>query len=190
MIGNKTKGFTLIEILITMSLFAVIITGAVNLFSSIIKEQRRVLAFQSISSNASYTLEYISRVLRMAKKDIDGACLESLDGYNFATYSDDTEIRFLDYHGNCHAFLLDNNQIKEKKSTDETAGNLGESVSLTPDNILEITNLKFIIEGENQEDEIQPKVTMAFTIKTKQPLERQEMKLQTSISQRDLDVQY
>ncbi|PIR89875.1 hypothetical protein COS93_01445 [bacterium (Candidatus Gribaldobacteria) CG07_land_8_20_14_0_80_33_18] len=188
MIGNKTKGFTLIEILIAMSLLAVIITGAVNLFTSVIKEQRKVLALQTISSNASYTLEYISRVLRMAKKDMNGDCISKYNNFENPD-AEESKIIFLDYHEKCHEFIWDNNQIKERKSFDKTAGNLGEAVPLTPDN-LEISNLKFEIEGANQNDEIQPRVTMAFTITTKQPLEKQEMKLQATISQRDLDVQY
>ena len=59
---------------------------------------------------------------------------------------------------------------------------------LTPSN-LEVENLSFEIKGASQDDVIQPQVTFVLNLKTV-GASPQTLNLQTTISQRDLDVQY
>jgi hypothetical protein len=56
---------------------------------------------------------------------------------------------------------------------------------LTPEG-LEVTNLKFFVQGDNQNDNLQPKVTIFLEIQKKgQPATK--ISLQTTITQKDLD---
>ena len=178
--NNKTSAFTLIEFLIAMAIFSIAIVAAVQIFVSAMENQSQILALNNLTSNTSYNLEYISRILRMAKKDINGECITAKS--NFENPGDTSKIRFLDYHNQCHEFLLEleDGQIKEKKADDV--------ISLTPDN-LKVSNLKFNLIGETQTDDDQPKVTIVFEIETKEK-KPQKISVQTTISQRDLDVKY
>ena len=75
------RGFTLVELLITITIFSIVITGFLGLFSSAFKYQKESLNLQYLLSNASYVTEYMSRALRMAKKDLAGDCI--ISKYNY-----------------------------------------------------------------------------------------------------------
>ncbi|MBZ9572787.1 prepilin-type N-terminal cleavage/methylation domain-containing protein [Patescibacteria group bacterium] len=171
------KGFTLIELLVTITIFSIVITGFLGLFASAFKEQRKNLNLQYLLQNTSYISEYMSRALRMAKKDINGNCITPKD--NFALLTQD-HIKFLNYNEECQEFFLDGEVLKVRK--------LGITQPLTSSNLI-VERLKFEISGETQEDTLQPKVIFSLKIKNKE-LEPQELNLQTTISQRDLDVRY
>jgi prepilin-type N-terminal cleavage/methylation domain-containing protein len=66
MIGtnNMKKGFTLIEMLVTVGLFAIIITIAVGGFVNAERTQRQVSSLISAQSNVSLALEQMSREIR------------------------------------------------------------------------------------------------------------------------------
>ena len=176
------RGFTLVELLITITIFSIVITGFLGLFSSAFKYQKESLNLQYLLSNASYVTEYMSRALRMAKKDLAGDCI--ISKYNYLNPGGDTsKIRFLNYHEKCQEFILDGNELKVGISNTTTPPVSGDF--LTPSNLV-VEKLEFDISGETQEDKLQPKVTFVLKVK----IGEQKLNLQTTISQRDLDVEY
>lgn len=185
---NSIKcGFTLIELLVAIAIFSVVVTSFFGLFSSAFREQRKNLNLQYLLQNTSYSAEYISRALRMAKKDLSGSCLTALA--NFENPDGNlSKIRFLNYDEKCQEFFLEGETLKVRKSTDESSSNFGSPEPVTPQNI-GIANLRFEISGESQLDSLQPKVTFTLSIRNKTP-EPQTLSIQTTISQRELDVQY
>ena len=180
------KGFTLIELLISMTIFSIVMISAINLFSAGIESQRRTLALQTLSNSTSYVIEYMSRAIRMAKKDLDGLYIDA--GCNFKNpYDDDSKILFMSYHQYSQYFFLENGQIKERKGPPSQSD--PSVLPLTSDNF-EVTKLVFKLSGECQAvDELQPKVTIVIEIQTKE-VKPQKLNLQTTISQRDLDIEY
>ena len=68
-----TKGYTLIEILVAVGIFTTVIAAPTGFFVSSLKGQQRALASQKLIDNVSYSLEYVSRTLRMAKKELNCA---------------------------------------------------------------------------------------------------------------------
>lgn len=182
MIGDNTKkGFTLIELIVSMTIFLIVMVSIIELFASGIKAQKRSLALQTLSDSTSYAIEYMSRTIRMAKKDLTGTYIST--GCNFENPGGDlTKIRFLNYKKEDQWFILDNKQIKEKK--DATS----EFTALTSDNF-QVNKLSFKLSGQCQTDDTQPKVTIIIEIQTKE-IEPQTLNIQTTISQRDLDVKY
>jgi len=185
--NSAKKGFTLIELLVAVTIFSVVLTSFLGLFSSVFKEQRKNLNLQYLLQNTSYLSEYISRALRMARKDLSGDCI-SLK-YNFENPGGDiSKIRFLNYQEKCQEFLLEDDQVKVKKSSDQYSSNFGVAEPLTPTNLM-VEDLKFEISGQTQDDDLQPKATFCLRIKNK-VFEPEILNLQTTISQRDLDVKY
>lgn len=173
------KGFTLIELLISMTIFSIVMISAISLFNAGIESQRKALALQTLSDSTSYVIEYMSRTIRMAKKDLDGIYISA--GCNFENPDGDEEkIRFLNYHKEPQEFILENGQIKERK---EPASGF---TALTSDNF-QVNKLFFKLFGECQTDEFQPKVTIVIEVQTKEA-KPQTLNLQTTISQRDLDI--
>ena len=179
---KKDKGFTLIEMLVAIAIFGLLAGAFTGFMLSALQAQRRILVTQELLNNASYVLEYMSRSIRMAKKDINGQCITA--GQNYS--SDGSSLKFLNYQQDeCQEFFLEGGILKEKKTR---FNDHSESIinDLTPAN-LQVTNFEVTVTGD--ETGYQPKVTLKLTIEGRG--EKSELKpqitLQTSVSQRDLN---
>ncbi len=189
----QNKGFTLVELLVSISVFSLIVSAMSGAFVSTIRAQRKSVAFQQLLEQTSYLEEYMSRAIRMARKDLSGDCLITAGAkQNFETNLDRNRIRFLNYQGICQEFFLDVNQIKERKSIDGTAANFQTPLPLTSGN-LQVESFKIgPSDSWDQDDNEQPRVTLFLYIKGAglKPEEQPEIKIQTTISQRNPDVRY
>ncbi|MDI6591434.1 MAG: type II secretion system protein [Patescibacteria group bacterium] len=188
---NK-NGFTLIEMLVAIMIFSIVIGAISEIFVSGILEQRRALASRALLDQASFCLEYMSRALRMAKKETVEHCLSEY-GLNYEITDIEPGflgLKFINHlEGNdCQAFFLQNGQLKYKKKI----GTLEEETLNLTSEELEIISLFFNLSGQSQEDNLQPRVTIFLDIRGKDALPEQkpEIKIQTTISQRNLDVKY
>jgi prepilin-type N-terminal cleavage/methylation domain-containing protein len=178
---SKKSGFTLVELLVTITVFSIAITGFVGLFGSALKHQRESLLSNYLLSSGSYITEYMSRALRMAQKELANppTCL-SVRGLNYEITRQGNGIKFINFNSECQEFYLENSILKVEKN--------GISQDLTPSNLI-VENLNFSLLGKSQADQIQPRVTFTLKLKTAQT-PSQEINLQTTVSQRELDVQY
>ena len=175
---NQKKGFTLIEMLVTVALFVAVITTASGIFVSSIKAQRRSLASQQLLDQTSYALEYISRALRMAKKELAAPSCLSGNGLNYQETHAGKGIKFINYNDECQEFFWDTNtdRLKEKKGTEE--------FFLTSED-LEVDYFNIELTGASQNDDFQPKITISLKITGQ---EQSQIKIQSTVSQRNLDV--
>lgn len=174
---KMTKGFTIIELLVAVALFTLIIGATVGMFVAAIRTQAKVLATQKVLDETSYVMEYMSRTIRMAKKDVTGDCLYTA-GNNYEGGT--AYIKFLNYHDECHDFdtTMFPHRILENR--------YGEDIYLTSRNI--IVNPDWLrLLGQSGLDAYQPRITLSLTIQ-KYPEEKPVIKIQTTISQRNLDL--
>jgi type II secretory pathway pseudopilin PulG len=182
----KKEGFTLIEMMVAMVIFITLIGVITGLFITGIRQQKNIMAFQNVLDQTSYVVEYMSRNLRLAKKEISaGSCL-SQTGLNFEVTRGGSALKFINHlqGDDCQEFFLENNQIQYwRQSTNN-------SLPLTS-NKLEVVSLKFNLTGESQADDLQPLVTVFLEIKSESsPGQSQKIKIQASVSQRNLDVEF
>ncbi len=175
---NKNKGLTLIEILVTVLIFSIIIGAAIGVFVSAIKLQRYNLTHQQLLSQVSFAVEYMDRTIRMAQKD-DDTCFGT-SNYNPNTGINDN-IQFKTYHDQCWRFFLENGQLKIDRD--------GEEYDLTSDNF-EVSNFNVVVSGDisGESPNLQPKVTIFIEIEAKDSGQQPRIKIQTTISQRNLDL--
>ena len=185
--GNR--GYTLIEVLISITIFGVVLAGPTGLFVLSLRNQNMSLALGETIDNTSHAVEYMSRALRMARKDKVGGCITQ--NYNYENPSADTsKIRFLNYQGYCLEFSLSGSQIMQRKSSNGASASFGTGVYLTSDD-LAISNFQFLIAGGGQADNLQPRVTIIFNIaKDSGGTGLPAINVQTTVSQRNLDVTY
>lgn len=191
---KQEKGFSLIELIVATAIFASVIAAAVGIFVSALKAQDRTLAYQQLLDSTSYTAEYMSRALRMARKDDIGVppvdCFPSDSKINYKKTTNG--IRFRDYNDKCHEFYLSTNPTDCGGSTgclmENIEGVYTSALPITP-NDLNIDSFNVFLSGETQADNLQPKVTFTISAKVKnsgQP----NIKVQTTVSQRNLDAPY
>ncbi len=174
---SKSLGFTLVEILVAMAIFSIVTGVAIGIFAMAMKSQRNILAQQQLLDETSYVMEYMSRAIRMAKKDLNNNCIATNANYELTASS----IKFKNYDGICQKFYLSGTQIKEDKGPDT-------GLALTPPLPgLTVNSFKIISSGETQDDNFQPAIALLLDISGE---EGTKIKIQTTISQRNLDVKY
>ena len=189
MAKNKKNGFTLTEMLISMAVFSLVLVGASGIFVSAIRTQKRALAAEEISREASYLTEHISRALRMAKKDDIGGVVNCLMGdktnYEIINTATSTGIRFRNYKDQCQEFYLDMTTYQLMERIDSAT-----STPLTSSNLrVNYFNVKILGVDQPPADYQQPRVTIAMEI-TKPGGSQPKIKVQTTVSQRQLDFAY
>jgi len=167
----NNKGFTLIEISVATAIFVLVTTVATGLFVSSLRAQRQALATQEVLAQTSYLMEYMSRALRMARKDLLGECIPVKLNYQF----ENNCLKFRNYQGDCQQFCLDGTRLKDENDNYLTSASF------------EVSSFNVDLSGQYQPpiDYLQPKITIFLDIKGK---EQSKVKIQTTISQRNPDV--
>lgn len=200
---SRNNGFTLIELIVVMAVFLLIIGTALSIFISIVFNQKRILAKQELLNQTSYVIEYMTKGLRMAGKDLAGDCIIDDQGgigyvYRLTHFNNDLGIwqgiKFQNQSDNslCHEFFLDGTVLKE------ISKNGADPVQVTGAN-LKINSLSFSINGHAPGDQScefapsescgtgQPRVTISLDIKVQGDENQPSTKVQTTVSQRDLN---
>lgn len=176
----KNKGFTLIELMVSITLFAIIVGIIGSIFLTSLQGQRKAISFQGIFDQTSYLMEYMSRSLRMARRDLTGACITA--GTNYQKTRSGRGIRFINSQNICQEFYLDIaiDRLKEAKGSAQEQYLTSENSRVTAFNI-----------AVSDEAGLQPKVTFLIAIE-KKGLKAElvsPMEFQTTLSQRKLNTQ-
>ena len=173
----SSKGFTLVELLIVLSIFSIVIISITTLFVDLLRNQLYILSARKMLGEISYLGEFISRQIRMSKTDTTGSCVSA--GKNFEIINGGEGIKFLTQDDKCYTIYLDSleHQIMIQR----------------PDGVFELTSkrtkvekLLFRVSGNIVGDTIQPFVTLKIeaTPIPKGP----KIIFQTGISKRNPDV--
>jgi prepilin-type N-terminal cleavage/methylation domain-containing protein len=184
MINNeKTKGFTMAEVLVSVAIFSLLSVVLANIFVSSIKAQSKILQNQDIMEESNYALEYMGKALRMAKKDTDGYCT---GGSNYQW--DWTWIEFLSYDSvdgdyKCRVFAFEDDTIREYRSEDNTSS-FGVPADIISSKI-KVNSLYFYVTGDVSGG--QPKTTIMLDLEGANS-SGSKMVIQTTISQRELNI--
>ncbi len=187
------SGFTLIEMMVAVTIFVILITAFTGFFIRVIQMQKRVSDSQEMIGNISYNLEYMSRAIRMARKDMEGLCLTTAGkNNNYETNEERSRIRFLNYENRCQEFFLENGRLKENRSTDNSSDNFQPPLPLTQVGLDVISFQLGPSVSWGQDDLLQPSITFLLEAVSKGQIHDPQLriKVQTTVSQRNLNVQY
>ena len=180
--NKPQKGFSLIEMLIVSAIFSIVIVAAFGVFTSAIKEQRYSLTYQQMLDQSSYAIDYMSKLIRMTKRDNVGDCVAAGTNFNGNEPSPRTYIEFKDYNDKCRTFSL----TLTDGGQQVWQNNDGTPSPLTSEKF-KVTVLKFVVRGDGN-DGFQPKVTILLEIEGSGPAPQPKIRIQTTVSQRDLDL--
>ncbi len=182
---NKTKkisGFMLIDILVSLGIFALVISVVVGIFVSGSGSQRKIIELYTVQNGGGYLMEIMSRELRMATRICNNGTA-SCGGEEDQQDNNDSSIEFTNYNGELVRYCrsLSDGSCTENDTGDYISRN-GEVLSSS--NIV-VDSLRFYI--SESFFNTQPLVTISMGIKAKGKYDT-ELKLQNSISMRIYDL--
>ncbi len=171
-----TRGFTLIEIIVSVGIFSMVMLVVTATYLAIITLDSEARATNSVVTNLSFAVESMARNVRTGTS-------YSCAGAGNGTCS---QLSFLDTEGRAVTYLLKNDgtigQCTSGVCTTATA------IPLTDPNIT-ITSLTFYVRGVGTGDVIQPQVLISIRGTMKAAKNRVvEFTIQTSATQRFLEI--
>jgi len=169
--SKNFSGFTMIELLVAMTLFVVLMAIAAGSFVKVMRTQRAIVSLMAVNDNASLTIEQMAREMRT--------------GYHFKIISD-TELQFVSAYNIVLSYRL--NGMAMERCEDINNNPLTPACEkITADNV-KITNFHFGLLGENYGDNYPPRITLAMSVMgTDAYLQDIRTNIQTTISSRILD---
>ena len=178
--ARKGAGFTLIELLVSVTIFTIVVGAGSGVFISALRAQQAAFAEQNLVDNTRFAIEFMSRQIRLAKRDGDGSCTGTAN----STYSLSSGVlKFINSQNQCIHFKLSGDVI-------EVSTNGGSVfVGLTAASLVNVVDLSFTLSGELRSDLLQPRVTILLEAQavgggSVNPTTR----IQTTVSTRNLDV--
>ncbi len=145
----KKRGFTLVELIVSIGLFTIVITIVASAYLSLISLNRKARATNDLVSNLSYVVEAMSRSIRTGTNYQCGG----LGGTNCPTSGNST-FSFTDDQDQSVTFFKSGAVIDQSVA--------GASPYPLTDARITVTNLQFFVQGVGPGDQTQPRVL--FTI--------------------------
>jgi len=162
---SKNRGFTLIEMLVAVGVFAIAAVVSLGALLNIADMERKSEALRAVNDNINFSLEMMMREIRAGR------------AYNLSS----GVFSFINNEGITIYYRLNNNRIERS--------NDGINYKSITSPELVVNNLDFTLRGANANDGLQPMVIIS--IKGTAGLEKQNTKtnlnLQTTVTQRRLD---
>ncbi len=174
-IFKNKKGVTLLEMVVAVAIFSVAILSAMGIFNMAMDGQRSALAAQNLQESLRYSLEMMSKEIRMAQKASIGECPNGAGGKVYETNIAADELYFKNIKDKCVKYFLNSNRLKVNRAGDEDF--------LTPDEI-KINKLSFHVIDDGVVLE-QSRVTILIEAEAVgKEMHKQKMNIQTTISSR------
>ncbi len=163
----KEKGFTMVELLVAMSLFVVFVVISSGSFVRALRTQRAIVSLIAANDNASLVIEQMAREIRTGSNfSLSGNVLVFVNAYNISvTYRLDSET----------------NAIERSEEGNDFK-------PITAANV-KINKLNFYLLGQLDGDGYPPRVTISLSVSPNIPtIQNVSTNFETTISARTLDT--
>lgn len=171
---NSKNGFTIVELLIAMTLFTALIGITSGVFIQSLRTQRNLTAFIAANSNASLTIEQIAREARTGKDFCVGAnspCVTDAGVYKELIFTN-----------------AKNEKVKYELSAQaiRRSVNAQTPIPITADNV-NVQTLSFYMSGNQPGDGKNARITMVLKVGAAGiPFSESVINLQTTVTTRTL----
>lgn len=183
------KGFTLVELMVSLSLFIVIVIALIGSLYTVNDASRKVQAMRTVMDNLNFAVESISRTVRTSEHISCGAggdCWFPIGGDSISMDSTLGEHRKVEYRW----VIVNGKGVIQKKSTgilDDGSLDLTDVIdweAITAPEI-DIDTVKFYVSGTSLSDQQQPRVVVTIDgVATVQGGTTIPFSIQTYLSQR------
>jgi prepilin-type N-terminal cleavage/methylation domain-containing protein len=164
---KNQKGFTLIELMVSLTLFVIVVLAAVSSLYAVNNASRKVNAMRSVLDNLNFAMESMSRTIRTGSKIVCGGVQNSTGSSNCAfndPYRSASDTIMLDSTlglTETVEYSLERNgqgmgQIVKRVNEN---GSWSKPVAITAPEI-DVQKLSFFVDGADGGDTMQPNVTI------------------------------
>lgn len=199
------KGFTLLEMIVAVGVFATVAVLSVSSLLSLISAQKKALALQTVQDNLRFAFESMARDIQQgrfyycnAPTDNPPVPLAPPEGQLPATH----DCTFTDGGNESITFINQNNEIVTYRNNDgtlsgsscslciekATRNTYGDSLIFAPitSRDVSITRLRIYLEGSSldEADDTEPRITLVVEAASGAGRESTQFQLQTTVSQR------
>jgi len=188
---NLQKGFTLVEMLVSVAIFAVVMTVALGSLLAMSESDRKAQTLKSVINNLNFSLDSMSRAIRTGTTyscDI-AQWAPGVSRDCASTPANSFAFRAADATGSTVGYCLSGGAIRRSATTGSLSTTCSSSAySDITSTEVEITTLSFYVTGAAAVGGIQPKVTILLSgYVTVAGSQRSEFNLQTTVTQRLYD---
>lgn len=189
--GNE-RGFTLVEILVSLAVFAVIVTISTGSVLLIVDANRKAQSLSSIMNNLNIAMEGISRALMTGERyDCDLSSLNSYEdcvapspnvsnGFRFVTQEGDVVTYSLQQRANGTGYI--------DKHVTESPNNSHIGHYIVTASEVDVQGIQFYSVGVEEDDQIQPRVLIVIWGEAGVTTAvKSRFNLQTTVSKRSID---
>lgn len=181
----NTQGFTLIELMVSVTIFIIVMTISLGALLSISTAERKAEAVKTLMNNLNFALESMTRTIRTGYDYDCGGTGDCAGGttFSFVSASGQSLVYCLGSENICNTTCQSTDSCSILRSTDG-----GAVYYALTDPEVKIADLQFYLQGSTPGDGQQPRLLMTVSgrmdTNDKVPT---EFKVQTSVTQRLYD---
>jgi len=189
---NNQRGFTFIEMITAITIFAFLMIMATGIFQSVVEGQRQAVNAQDVQESIRYAIEVMSKEIRTAQGDHDGSTCIPAAPASFKTYNtnetyvdgsqgitEGDELYFRNKDDQCVTYRLNGGQLEITRD--------GVALPITPDEVT-VSNLEFtaVNDPAGAFHYLQGRVTIRMDVEATggKEMDKQRMTVQTTVSSR------
>lgn len=181
---KERKAFSLIEIIVSVSIFTIILLSMTSIFKMVIDAQRKAIISQNVQESLKYFLEVINKEIRMAQRSDGGCFVEDGHIFDVEDFGDSSSLSFKNRYGECVKYYLEKGDEDRPSRFRITRNNIDDYIS--PDKI-NIDSLNFLLQQCSDVTNCDTQDLVTINIKasgTNSESSDPEMIIQTSLSSR------
>lgn len=182
-----TKGFTLIEVLVSVSIFAVVMLVATGSVFAIVQANKKTHTLKSVMTNLNFALESMARDIRVGKGYVCDGLGDCESGGTIFRYKANRDVDEDGSYVPADAF----DQIEYKLVGARVQKSVYASTGLEDSYItaeeISVESIKFYLTGSAALDDAQPKVVITITGHAGAGPTRTDFNIETTLSQRAID---
>lgn len=184
--SSKRKGFTLIELMVSISIFAMIAIVALGAIITIIDANRKARSLSTIMNNLNFSVESMTRSIKTGEK-IQNVRPTSFEVKAIDFDAEDLGAEVFPRKWITYRYNATDKSI-ERCDGSESTPSVSSCFPITSDQIV-IKDAKFYVAGQAAGDNVQPRIRIVIEGETTTEIRgtNSSFEIQTTVSQRKLD---